>query len=244
MNKLKRVFIFGAGSGIGQAVFNEFNSLSSDQNPEKTEVYGFSRSGQSSLARLTPNTNHKFDLTSDSDFQTWETAWQKEWKSWETSEEKSEFVVYFAQGDGFFSSVEDLNLVEIQKHFSLNLFSSMRVLKIMSLALKSSLPATIVFFTSTAARQGFPNSTVYCASKHAASGLAKALREEWKPFGTKVINAYLGAIATSIWDNRPEFSKEDMVSVKDAAVFLHGLAYLPDTVYLEEFYMTPKKGIL
>ncbi|TGN14628.1 SDR family NAD(P)-dependent oxidoreductase [Leptospira ilyithenensis] len=242
MNKSKKIFIFGAGSGIGQAVFNEFNSDSA--NNQKIEVYGFSRRGQSLSNEFIPNTNHKFDLTSDADFDLWEATWQKEWKSWQSGKEETEFVVYFAQGDGIFSPVEDINLIEIQKHFSLNLFSSMRVLKIMSPALKSSLPATVVFFTSTAAKQGFPNSTVYCASKHAASGLAKALREEWKPFGTKVINAYFGAIATSIWDNRPEFSKEDMVSVKDAAIFLRDLAFLPKTVYLEEFYMTPKKGIL
>ncbi len=248
--KHRKIFIFGAGSGLGEGLLLEFQQRKhidpKDSSVAVVDVYGFSRSGKGSISNWQSGTNHRFDLTLEDEIESFRKSWETQCSEWKQNPgwEHTQIIVYFAQGDGLFSPLEELNLLEIQKHFSLNLFSSMRVLQIMSDGLKQMSSSSVVFLSSTAAKFGFPNSTAYCASKHAVSGLAKSLREEWKLWGVKVINAYLGAIATPIWDDRPEFSKSDMVTLEDASRFLAELSDLPDSVYLDEVYITPKKGVL
>ena len=234
----KFIFVFGAGSGIGQSVFKNIIN----REDSNISVYGFSRRGKLYDQTLFANENHQFDFFNARHFQIFEEALQNLFNS--DNKESVEVIIYFAQGDGLFKPIDKIDKEELVHHFDLNVFSSISVLKIFSPYIKKFNRSTIMFLASTASRIGFENSSAYCASKHAVSGLAKALREEWKPYNVKVVNAYLGAIATSIWDTRSDFEKNDMISVSDAGEFLASISYLPQTLYLDEVYITPKKGIL
>jgi short-subunit dehydrogenase len=237
----KVILIFGAGSGIGEALFQ---NLGKRYMKENLELFGFSRRGREYDQFFFQNENLSFDLTQSSHFDRFELAYKKLMLELKKATHPFELVVYFAQGDGLFAPISFLQDSEIISHFQLNLFGSMSILRRIADSLSSFSQATIVFCASTASKMGFPNATAYCASKHAVSGLAKALREEWKELGVKVINANLGAISTSIWDDRPEFSKKDMISKSDAAEYLASLSDLPKTLYLDEVFVTPRKGIL
>jgi short-subunit dehydrogenase len=236
----KIILIFGAGTGIGREIFDVLVHKENDQ----SLIYGFSRSGQAYNDAFFPNQNHCFDMLKPENFVYFQNAFHHLIESLTANSKSIELIVYFAQGDGLFKPIEQIETQELSAHFQLNLFASMAILKIITPAIQKLKQSTIVFLSSTAGRLGFSESTAYCASKHAVAGLAKALREEWKPFGTKVVSAYLGAIATSIWDTRTDFSKNDMISVKEAGEFLASISYLPQTLYLDEIYVTPRKGIL
>ncbi|TGL61892.1 SDR family NAD(P)-dependent oxidoreductase [Leptospira ognonensis] len=237
----KLILVFGSGSGIGESIFENLKN----RNDENSILFGFSRRGSEYAGTFQENVNHCFDLTNQDHISKFKTDWHALFtKQNQSYPDSLQLIIYFAQGDGSFKSIEQIENEELSSHFQLNLFSSMQLLKIFAPSIKRLNNSIIVFLGSTASRIGFENSSAYCASKHAISGLAKALREEWKPYQVKVVNAYLGAIATAIWDNREDFSKNDMISVSDAGEFLANISYLPQTLYLDEIYITPRKGVL
>lgn len=236
------ILVFGAGTGIGRSIFETIQL-------KKTESIniGFSRRGLAFKNEFLPNQNHLFDLTRPTDFDHFAMVFNLEVEKLKANSKNDldiQIIVYFAQGDGLFKPIEEIGQVDLNSHFQLNVFASMKILQILSPAIRLATRSTLVFLSSTASKMGFANSSAYCASKHAVSGLAKAIREEWKEYNVKVVNAYLGAVGTEIWDKRSDFAKKDMISVSDAGEFLASLVDLPNSLYLDEIYVTPKKGIL
>lgn len=237
----KLILVFGSGSGIGKSIFENLKNRS-DHN---LTLFGFSRRGSEFNESFHENVNHCLDLTNQDHISKFESTWNALFtKQYQTNQTSCQLIVYFAQGDGLFKPLEMIDKDELLAHFQLNLFSCLQLLKILAPAVKSLNQSVFVFLGSTASRIGFENASAYCASKHAISGLAKAVREEWKPYHAKVVNAHLGAISTEIWDKREEFSKNDMISVSDAGEFLASISYLPQSLYLDEIYVTPRKGVL
>lgn len=245
----KVVCIFGSGSGIGSALFSRFG-----KDPQ-AKTLGFSRSGEQSLDSLTWQKTHSIDLTNESELNTFQSQLKVFFAEqifggknpitlFKDSKIDRHLVVYFSQGNGLFSRISDLNREDVRKHFELNVFSTLFLCQILSDYLPIFERSSFVFLGSTAGTMGFPNSSVYCASKHGVLGIARSLREEWKPYGTKVVHVGLGAVATDIWKDRPEFRVEDMISTTDCAEYLFSLSEISDSVFLNEVSITPKKGIL
>ncbi|MDF3819594.1 SDR family NAD(P)-dependent oxidoreductase [Leptospira sp. 96542] len=230
------VFIFGIGSGIGKSLFQRFLK------EPNTNVFGFSRKGEEKLHEFQSKKSYVLDLTKEDQLEELNHFFQIHLKKRFQTVQK--LVVYFAHGDGVFGPVEKAETKSIHSHFQLNVYSLFALCKIFHQALPTYHSTNFVFMGSTAGRIGFPESTLYCASKHAVTGFAKSLREEWKTWGAKVVQVHLGAVATEIWDSRPEFDKNDMVSVDDCAEYLLGISHLPDSVFLDEVAITPRKGIL
>ncbi|HEV2117775.1 MAG TPA: SDR family NAD(P)-dependent oxidoreductase, partial [Terriglobales bacterium] len=72
--------------------------------------------------------------------------------------------------------------------------------------------ATIVNNLSIAATHVFAGQSAYCAAKHGALGLTRALREELRPRGIRVIALMPGATDTEIWGQFwPEAPRERML---------------------------------
>ncbi|TGL88145.1 SDR family oxidoreductase [Leptospira congkakensis] len=242
MKEGAHAYIFGIGSGIGQGLHNRFLE-------DKTvSVFGFSRKGKLPLDSFSKeeNATFVFDATNLEDLKTFETSLVSKYGSQTNADslKEKDLIVYFALGDGVFGPIADLQADELSSHFQLNVHALILLAK----AFVSHLPlfqnTTFVFLGSTAGKQGFPESVAYCASKHAVLGIARALREEWKPFGTKVVHVSLGAVATEIWDTRPQFDKNDMVSISDISEYLWSISHLPKSVFVDDLSITPRKGIL
>ena len=70
------------------------------------------------------------------------------------------------------------------------------------LAMKSKKQGVIVNILSTSALAGRPNSAAYAASKFAAMGFSKSLREGVKDEGITVINVYPGGMQTNFFDEQ------------------------------------------
>ncbi|TGM21579.1 SDR family oxidoreductase [Leptospira meyeri] len=242
MKEGAHAYIFGIGSGIGQGLHKRFLE-------DKTvSLFGFSRKGKLPLGSFSKEENGTFvlDATNPKDLKTFETSLVSKYGSQTNADslKKKDLIVYFALGDGVFGPIADLQADELSSHFQLNVHSLILLAKAFVPHLPLFQTTTFVFLGSTAGKQGFPESVAYCASKHAVLGIARALRVEWKPFGTKVVHVSLGAVATEIWDTRPQFDKNDMVSISDISEYLWSISHLPKSVFVDDLSITPKKGIL
>lgn len=88
--------------------------------------------------------------------------------------------------------------------------------------------ATIVNNLSVAAEMVFPNLAAYCASKHGALGLTKALRMELKDRGIRVIGLLPGATDTDIWEQfYPDAPRAKMMAPESVASALIAALRLP-----------------
>lgn len=95
--------------------------------------------------------------------------------------------------------------------------------------------ASIVNILSGAAKIGFPGWTSYCMSKFAMDGFAKALREELRPRGIRVINIYPGATDTDIWDQVPgDWPREKMMKPESVAMAVKAALEQPANILVED----------
>ncbi len=227
----KKVLVVGAGSGIGEALFAILNKNS------EQDVFGISRRGISSWAKIKSGFNYKCDVTNEAEIISFAEFYKNSFDAID--------AIYLCQGDGLFGELSSLTKDKIESHFSLNITSSFLILQNFYPLLKlSNKNPFVCFLSSTAGKVGFPDSTAYCASKHAVAGLAKSLREEWKKDQIRIFTVYPGAISTPIWDGRDGFDTKDMISPKDFAEYLKSLLSIPASINMEESYILPMKGIL
>lgn len=225
---MKNILVAGAGAGIGKSIFEFFVK-------DRTNVYGISRRGEMSDL-LTPGKNYQCDLENEVDI----IRFANQFKS---QIEKLD-CLYLAAGNGLFKPIQEIAAGEWDKHFNLNVKSNFLLLRELYPLLQKGENSFVCIVSSTAGKYGFPDSSAYCASKHAVAGLAKAIREEWKKDHIRVFILYLGAVSTAIWDTRPEFNKKDMIHPDELAKFLTMLTELPESINLDEIHLMPMKGVL
>ncbi len=229
---MKKVLVVGAGSGIGKSLFSKLKSI------PHIEPVGISRRGENFKKEesLVHGQNYKCDLRNENDI--------VHFTEFLRANEYFPDAVYFTSGDGLFKPIAEISSIEWDDHFSLNVRGVFLFLKELHSLLQKAISPIVCFIASTASRQGFANSSAYCASKHALLGLARAIREEWKAEGIRITSVVLGAVDTPIWDDRPEFSREDMIPPEELSDFLVSLLQVNDKINLDEIVLLPKKGIL
>jgi NAD(P)-dependent dehydrogenase (short-subunit alcohol dehydrogenase family) len=104
---------------------------------------------------------------------------------------------------------------------------------------------TIVNNLSIAAMQPFEGMCAYNASKFGALGFTKALREEVRKRGIRVLALIPGATDTDIWQQFwPEAPRKKMISPETVAeAVLHAVSAPPDAA-IEEIVIGPTAGVL
>ncbi|MDX1961245.1 MAG: SDR family oxidoreductase [Leptospiraceae bacterium] len=224
------VIVAGAGSGIGASLLSEL------QKKEHVYPIGFSRSGNELSEKKLESKNYSCDATNVESLEIF-------FKKYKNENNKLD-AIYFTLGNGLFKKIEEITNQELISHFQLNVFSIFQILSLAKPLLFSSKSPFVCLVSSTAGKIGFPDSTAYSASKHAIAGLAKSLREEWKPNGIRVFTVYPGAISTEIWEGRKNFSKKDMIEPEEFAKFLASFLDLHPSINIDESYVLPIKGIL
>jgi NAD(P)-dependent dehydrogenase (short-subunit alcohol dehydrogenase family) len=228
---VKKILIAGAGTGIGEALLSELK--------EKKDCFsiGISRRGIPKKEEpFKDGKNYLCDLLNPEEILTFINSLKNSWESLD--------ALYLTFGNGLFKPIQEISLEDWENHFRLNLNASFILLKALYPLLKRSNSSFVSFLSSTAGKMGFPDSTAYCASRHAIAGFAKALREEWKKDGIRVFTVYPGAIATGIWEDREGFSRKDMILPGEFARFLASFIDLAPSINLDEVFVLPPKGIL
>lgn len=103
----------------------------------------------------------------------------------------------------------------------------------------------IVNNLSVSAQQAFPGFAAYTASKHGALGLTRALREELRKRGIRVIGLLPGATATDIWEQFwPKAPRSRMIAPADVAAVVVEAIALPGEATVEELVIAPTRGAL
>jgi len=105
--------------------------------------------------------------------------------------------------------------------------------------------SSIVNILSIAAKHGYPNWSVYCASKFGLDGLSSAVREELRSRKVRVLNIYPAATDTDIWKAvQGEWPRERMVSAADVANAVAYAISQPATVAVENIMLGNLSGSL
>jgi short-subunit dehydrogenase len=103
----------------------------------------------------------------------------------------------------------------------------------------------IVNNLSLAAKQVFPNSAAYNASKHGALGFTNTLREELRKKGIRVTALLPGATDTAIWDTLwPDAPRKRMMRPNHVAQAVVAALKLPPETSVDEISITPSAGAL
>ena len=105
--------------------------------------------------------------------------------------------------------------------------------------------SSIVNILSIAAKNAYPNWSIYCASKFALDGLSAAVREELRPHRVRVLNIYPAATDTEIWNAvSGEWPREKMMSAADVAEAVAYAISQPAAVAIENITLTSTSGTL
>jgi short-subunit dehydrogenase len=105
--------------------------------------------------------------------------------------------------------------------------------------------STVVNILSIAAKNAYPNWSVYCASKFALDGLSMAIREELREHKVRVINVYPAATDTDIWNAvSGEWPREQMMSAADVADAVAYAISQPAAVSVENITLSNTAGAL
>lgn len=99
----------------------------------------------------------------------------------------------------------------------------------------------IMFMASVAGIKGYPGGTAYCAAKHGLLGLARALREELKESGIRVISLLPGATRTASWDGT-DLPDERFIKPNDVALAAVQAHQLSPRAVVEEILIRPQLG--
>lgn len=119
-------------------------------------------------------------------------------------------------GVAFVKPVEELTEDEWRRTLDINVTVPFLLVKRLVPFMTSG--AAIVNILSIAAESGFANWSSYCASKFALDGFSRALREELRPRGIRVITVTPSATNTALWNSvSGEFPREKMLNPDEVA---------------------------
>ncbi len=105
--------------------------------------------------------------------------------------------------------------------------------------------SSIVNILSVAAKNAYPNWSIYCASKFALDGLTAAIREELRPRKVRVLNIYPAATDTEIWNTvSGDWPRAQMMSAADVAEAVAYAINQPSAVAIENITLASVSGTL
>ena len=166
-----RIWITGASSGIGQACALTLAEAghrvwASARSIDKLEA--LAQQAAAASGKIQP---HSCDVTSPDSVRACAEAMTKAWGGMD--------VVIPNAGIGYFNPLQEAPLEEWYAMIDVNISG---VLSTLHAALPSLLEnkGQVINIGSLAARQVFPNSGVYCATKHAVLALSESLRTEFR----------------------------------------------------------------
>jgi len=99
-------------------------------------------------------------------------------------------------GYGSIGPVEEISEAEMQRQFDVNVFGSVRMMKLALPFMRKQKSGHILNITSIAGLNGFPGVGIYNGSKFALEGIGEALAAECRPLGINVTNVEPGPFRT------------------------------------------------
>ena len=199
----KVVLVTGASSGIGLSVANYLHLQ------KKYIVYGTSR-------KINNSSNFSFnlielDVTEKSSIQRCIADILKK-------ESKIDILINNA-GVGITGPLEEIPTSEINKHFKINVFGPILLIKEVLPSMKSSKNGVIINITSVAAQIATPFRSIYSGGKAALDIISETLAMEVRSLGIDVVSIAPGDFKTNISKRRfhsPVIDKSDYKSYAES----------------------------
>lgn len=133
---------------------------------------------------------------------------------------------------------EDITLEEFDKIMAINLRVPFMLIQQVLPALKKSSAAAIVNIASVVAHAGYPQQSIYTASKHALLGMTKSIASEYYKDNIRVHAISPGGVYTDMVKiSRPDLSPEGMILPEDVAETVHFLLTCRTNAVIDEIIM-------
>lgn len=147
-------------------------------------------------------------------------------------------------GLGYFGWLEQMSTEQWHEMFDTNIHGMFYCCKQVLPGMKQQQLGHIINIASTAALEGMPQVSAYCATKWAVKGLSESLFREVRDFKIKVTCIYPGSTKTDFFRNSPGIKPHDyMLMPEDVAANIVYALKMPDnfhTVNLEIRPLQPK----
>jgi NADP-dependent 3-hydroxy acid dehydrogenase YdfG len=147
-------------------------------------------------------------------------------------------------GLGYFGMLEDITIDQWDEMYQTNVNGIFHCCKMALPSMKKNQFGHIINIASTAALEGMPQVSAYCATKWAVKGLSESLFREVRDFRIKVTCIYPGSTKTDFFRNSPGIKPHDyMLMPHDVALAIVQAIEMPDnfhTVNLEIRPLQPK----
>ncbi|MFP2906396.1 SDR family oxidoreductase [Pyxidicoccus sp. 3LFB2] len=147
-------------------------------------------------------------------------------------------------GVGVFTPIAETSVQDWRRTLEVNLTGAFLCSREAFKRMKGRGGGRIIHIGSVSDHLTLPMNGAYAASKHGVRGLTGVLNEEGKAHSIRATLISLGAVYTSFWRSRPEFSQADMLSVEDVAESIWEVARKPLHVRVDELRLLPPKGVL
>lgn len=133
----------------------------------------------------------------------------------------------------------------LEETLQVNLMGPYHLSRLVIPSMKKNESGFIFNISSIAGLQAYPNGGSYSISKFALTGLSKALREELKDFGIKVITVYPGATWSFSWRGmKGELAEDRLMEADDIAKVVSTQLDLSDSAVIEDIIIRPQLGDL
>jgi NADP-dependent 3-hydroxy acid dehydrogenase YdfG len=147
-------------------------------------------------------------------------------------------------GLGYFGWLEQMSTEQWHEMFDTNIHGMFYCCKQVLPGMKQQQFGHIINIASTAALEGMPQVSAYCATKWAVKGLSESLFREVRDYKIKVTCIYPGSTKTDFFRNSPGIKPHDyMLMPEDVAANIVYALKMPDnfhTVNLEIRPLQPK----
>ncbi|WNG41716.1 SDR family oxidoreductase [Archangium violaceum] len=153
-------------------------------------------------------------------------------------------VLVNCSGVGVFAPIPEISVQDWRKTIDVNLTGAFICAREAFKRMKAGGGGRIIHMGSVSDHLTLVDNAAYAASKHGVRGLTGVLNEEGKPYSIRATLISLGAVYTSFWHSRPEFSPADMLSMDEVAQTLWEIVRKPLNVRVDEIRLLPPKGVL
>jgi 3-oxoacyl-[acyl-carrier protein] reductase len=139
-------------------------------------------------------------------------------------------------GIGEFSKLEDIKVAQFEKVFSTNVIGLTMLTQEVVKFFKTQQHGTIINIGSTAANNGFPSGSVYCASKFALRGLTACWKQELRRDNIRVtlVNPSEVTTAFNAGDRKERENQDNKLRPKDIAHAIISTISMDDRGFIPE----------